>query len=135
MNIWCSGKRQINGTYQGWSYIIRLMKIARQMMHNIRHIQSTQITTEQYCREQIKRGLEGQRTFSWRQDHLSRTGSFTHIQHIQTYTFHNDSWEESRQSTPIQHSPKTDFRHIVSDSKLDCATRSDTPQNMIMKNG
>ena len=32
-------------------------------------------------------------------------------------------------------SPKADSLHIVSDGKLDCAMRSDTLQNMIIKSG
>ena len=39
------------------------------------------------------------------------------------------------QNTPFRQILKTDSRHIVSDGMLDCAMRSDIPQNMIMKSG
>ena len=53
----------------------------------------------------------------------------------QRHTLQNDRQEESTQNIPIQQSPKTDSRHIMSDCKLDCAIKSDTPWNMIMKSG
>ena len=55
--------------------------------------------------------------------------------HTEKQTLHNDKWEESTQSTPIQQSPKTDSRHIVSDGKLDYVMRSDILQNIIVRSG
>ena len=52
-----------------------------------------------------------------------------------THALHNNSCKESIQSTSIQQSPKTDSRHLVSDSKPDSAIKSDTPWNMAMKSG
>ena len=40
----------------GRSYIIRVMKTGRIITWDIRHICSTQVTTEQYLLEQMKKG-------------------------------------------------------------------------------
>ena len=52
-------------------------------MCNMRYISSTPDITEQYLWEHITKWTDSKRTFSWRQDWLSRTWHFTHIQHMQ----------------------------------------------------
>ena len=50
-------------------------------------------------------------------------------------TLQNDRPERITQNTPYQQSQKTDYKHNMSYGIQDCATRSDTPQNIIIKSG
>ena len=120
-------------------------------MHNIWHICSTPITTEQYLSEQIKKGT------GLCEDIFMKKIPVEHGRMVTPYTVdsqihmaQNDRWEEtivinqmligrrkSKESncvTSIQQSQWTDSRLTMSDEILDYVTGNDTPTNKRMKN-
>ena len=98
--------------YNGRSYIIKVLKMGRLIIWNIRHIYSTPIWTEQYHQEQIKRQMEDKRTFSWRQWEESNRN-----------TSNGNKQEEIDHITPIQQYWKTYPTHIMSDDMQDSITK------------
>ena len=105
------------------------MKTGKLKRCNTIHIHSTPITTKQYLQEHIKRGIEWLEGIFTQAGSVEQDGYFIHTQHTWRYMH----YMITGRNTAIQQNPKADSRYIVSDGKLDCAMRSDTSQNMIIR--
>ena len=92
--------------HQGQSCIIRVMNTGKLIMHNMRYICNTLISTEQYLWEQIQKGAGWLEDIFMEARSVNRSWYFTLTQHTQMHTLHNGRWEESTQNTPFQKSLK-----------------------------
>ena len=129
---WMKGiMEEMNGPgHQGQSYITRVMKMSRLIRHNIRYICNTPVTTEQYLQEQIKKGT-GQL-----EDIFMEAKSVKQHWVCHTYRHMHCTMAGRRKvcrALPSKESPKGDCMHIVSNGNLDCAMRSETLWNMIIR--
>ena len=139
--LWTPGviKEANKSDHRGRSYFIRVMKMGKLIMQNIRHIQHPI-----NCRV-VPLGTDGKKGSRWLEEIFMRTLPVEHDRMVRLHA--TDSWahmthsnvsysdrvKESKHVTPIQQDQKTSLRHIACDDKPDCITSNITPTNMTMK--